>query len=84
MPGGSRRAQWEPADIPKIDDKNGSVAAALEDMVDAYESGRPSLGNIDVTHHVTEAVLAIAESHRRGGEWLQLPIDNRELYVFHV
>ena len=82
--GSSKRAQWEPADIPAIDEKQGPVVAALEDMVDAYESGRPSLGNIDVTHHITEAVLAIAESHRRGGEWLQLPIDNRDLYVFHV
>ena len=82
--GSSRRALWEPADLPPIDEKQGPVVTALEDMVDAYESGRPSLGNIDVTHHITEAVLAIAESHRRGGEWLQLPIDNRDLYVFHV
>ena len=56
----------------------------LEDLVSAYESGRPSLGNIDITHHITEACLAVAESHRRGGEWVSLPIANRDLYVFHV
>ena len=79
-----KRDLWEPAEVPPIDQQQHPVVAALEDMVDAYESGRPSLGNIDVTHHITEAVLAIAESHRRGGEWLQLPIERRDLYVFHV
>ena len=62
----------------------GPVVNVLEDLVSAYESGRPSLGNIDITHHITEACLAVAESHRRGGEWVSLPITNRDLYVFHV
>jgi predicted dehydrogenase len=83
-PGDARRAQWEPVDLAPIDPGHGPVVAALEDMVDAYESGRPSLGNVDVTHNITEACLAIAESHRRGGGWVELPFDNRELYVFHV
>ena len=56
----------------------------LEDLVDALESKRPSLGNVDVTHNITEACLAIADSHRRGGAWVQLPMENRDLYVFHV
>jgi hypothetical protein len=56
----------------------------LEDLVDAYETHRPALGHVALTHHITEACLAIAESHRQGGKWIELPMQNRELYVFHV
>ena len=55
----------------------------LEDLVAAYEEGRPSLGNIEVTHHLTEVCLAIAESHRCN-QRITLPLQNRSLYVFHV
>ena len=55
----------------------------LEDLVDAYEEKRPSLGNVQICHHLTEVCLAIGESHRRG-ERISLPLDNRELYIFHV
>jgi hypothetical protein len=39
---------------------------------------------VDVTHQTTEACLAVAESHTKGGAWVELPMENRELYVFHV
>ena len=81
---GNRRSKWEPVDLPEIQTGQGPVVNVLEDLVNAYESGRPSLGNIEITHHITEAYLAVAESHRRGGEWVSLPITNRDLYVFHV
>jgi len=55
----------------------------LEDLIDAYASGRPSLGNIELTHHLTEACLAVAESHRLR-QRITLPLENRSLYVFHV
>lgn len=55
----------------------------LEDLLDAYESGRPALGNIEVTHHITEACLAVAESHRLQ-QRVTLPLTNRSLYLFHV
>jgi predicted dehydrogenase len=55
----------------------------LEDLLDAYEHGRPTLGNIEVTHHLTEACLAVAESHRLR-QRITLPLENRSLYVFHV
>jgi predicted dehydrogenase len=60
-----------------------STQSCLEDLVAAYEEARPTLGNIQVTHHLTEACLAIVESHRRR-ERVSLPLTNRELYVFHV
>jgi predicted dehydrogenase len=54
----------------------------LEDLVGALEEGRPTLGNIEVTHHLTEACLAVAESHRLK-QRVTLPLANRELYIFH-
>ena len=36
------------------------------------------------THEITEACIGIAESHAQGGIWLDLPLANRDLYVFHV
>ncbi|MEZ4732875.1 MAG: hypothetical protein R3E79_37720 [Caldilineaceae bacterium] len=54
----------------------------LEDLVGAREEGRPTLGHIEVTHHLTEACLAVAESHRLR-QRVTLPLANRALYIFH-
>jgi predicted dehydrogenase len=61
-----------------------TVVSCLEDLVIAHESKRPSRGHIEVTHHITEACLAVAESHRSGGNWVELPGIDRDLYVFHI
>ena len=56
----------------------------LEDLVAARESGQPTRGHIGITHHITEATIAVAESHRRGNAWIELPLKERDLYIFHV
>ena len=81
--GEGRRPAWEDVPLPEITPRS-TVVSCLEDLVVAHENGRPTRGHIDVTHHVTEACLAVAESHRRGGAWVELPIEDRDLYVFHV
>lgn len=73
----------EVAELPPVEPRS-TVVSCLEDLVDAHESGAPTRGHIDVTHHVTEACLAVAESHRRGGGWVALPGVDRDLYVFHI
>ena len=78
-----RRPGWEDAALPQIEPRS-TVVSCLEDLVEAHESGRQSRGHIDVTHHITEACLAVAESHRQGGAWVELPIQDRDLYIFHV
>lgn len=60
-----------------------STQACLEDLVDAYEAKRPALGNVEICHHLTEVCLAIGESHRQGRR-INLPLENRDLYIFHV
>ena len=73
---------WENVTPPRVELKS-AVLAILEDLVDAYESGRPALSNVELTHHITEACFAVAESHRNGGVWMELPLKERDLYIVH-
>ena len=61
-----------------------TTMCCLEDLVDAHESGRPTRGHVDIAHHITEATIAVAESHRQRGAWVELPLAERDLYIFHV
>ncbi|MDE0630716.1 MAG: Gfo/Idh/MocA family oxidoreductase [Caldilineaceae bacterium] len=54
----------------------------LEDLVLAHEENRPTLGQVEVAHHLTEVCLALAESHRQQRR-ISLPLENRSLYIFH-
>ncbi len=81
--GGGRRAKWEDATAPEWTPKS-AVINCMEDLVDAHETGRPALADSKQSHHMTEACIAVAESHRQGGAWVSLPVANRDLYVFHV
>ena len=47
---------------------------------------RKTAGDVEAAHAVTEACLAVAVSHARGGAWVDLPMvgTDREMYVFHV
>lgn len=73
----------EVAGFPEVEPRS-AVVACLEDLVAAHESGEPSLGNVEVTHHVTEACFAVAESHRRNGARVAPSEVDRDLYIFHV
>jgi predicted dehydrogenase len=74
---------WVEADLPTVEPVS-PVVACLEDLVAAHESGEPTRGHVDVTHHVTEACLGVAQSHGEGGAWIELPGVARDLYVFHI
>jgi predicted dehydrogenase len=84
-PGGTsgKRQMWVDAPIEYVTPIS-HVISCLEDTVDAYEEGRPTLGPVEVAHHVTEACIAVAESHRAGGGWMDLPLKDRDLYIFHI
>ena len=84
-PGGmvGKRQAWEDTPIEQVE-SGSHVVSCLEDLVDAYEQNRPTLGPVEITHHITEACIAVAESHRAGGGWIDLPLKERDLYIFHV
>ena len=56
----------------------------LEDLIGAHEENRPTLCDIDRTHHGMEILFAIAECHQLRAQRVQLPVTNRERYIFHV
>ena len=78
-----RRQLWDEVPFPDPEPIS-STMTCLEDLVRAHESDGQTLGHIDVTHHVTEATIAVAESHRHGRAWIELPMAERDLYIFHV
>ena len=68
--------------FPECEGSSATVAC-LEDLINAHEEGRQTIGNIEVTHHATEICLAVAESHIQGRR-VDVPISNRDLYIWHV
>ena len=76
-----KRYAHEDTPVPAVP-VHSATQSCLEDIVDAYEQKRPTLGNVQVTHHLTEVCIAIAESHRQGRR-LTLPLENSDLYIFH-
>ena len=80
---GRRGEWWDIAPDPTVQPES-SVVYLLENLVNAHESGGVTLGNVDITHRTTETCLAVAESHMKGGAWVTLPMQERDLYVFHV
>lgn len=74
---------WTERPVPFVDAGSGTLAA-LNDLIEAYEQDRPTANPIELAHRATEACLAVAESHRLGGVWMDLPLANRDLYVWHV
>ena len=77
------RSAWEETPFENVTPKS-TVVSCLEDLVRAHETGDQSLGHVEIAHHITEACIAVAESHRRGGAWVDLPLANRDLYIWHV
>ena len=79
--GAELRRTEEPFTLPE---PVSPVIACLEDLVEAGESGGPTLSPVDLSARMVEACIAVAESHRRGGAWVELPLTQRDLYIFHV
>ena len=77
----SKKLGW--GEVPvTAEPRTSATLFCLEDLVAAYEEGRPTLGHVALAHHLTEACFAVAESHL----WRQrvmLPVKNRDLYISH-
>jgi predicted dehydrogenase len=78
----ARGYKAETVETPSVPEHS-ATQFCLEDILDAYEQNRPTLGNIHVTHHITHACLAVAESHRRQRRVTLDEVDP-EMYIFHV
>ena len=80
---GQEQRTWEMVPFDFVVPKS-TTMCCLEDLVEAQQAGRPTRGHVDIAHHITEATIAVAESHRQGGAWVDLPLSQRDLYIFHV
>ena len=83
VPDAGRFLAFRDAAFPQVAFRSSTVNC-LEDLVEAHETGRLTLNHIEQAHHATEICLAVAESHRQGGARVTLPLENRDLYVWHV
>ena len=77
------KAGWEEEPLQFVTPQS-PVISCLEDLVQSRTTGRPTLGNVQLTHHITEACIGVAESHQQGGVWVEPPLSARDLYIFHV
>ena len=84
MPISEKRSAMKEVPFPPADVNQSATLYCLEDLVVAREEGRPPLGDVEIAHAATEACLAVAESHLRGGAKVTLPLPERDLYVWHV
>ena len=78
-----KRTYMEDVPPPEYEKKSATVNV-LEDLVLAQQQGRRPLGDIEIAHHATELCFAVADSHRRGGERVAPPVEDRDMYIFHV
>ncbi len=81
-PSSDKKGIYNEIPFPEVEGPS-STMYCLIDLIEAFEQGRPTSGNIDVTHHATEICLAVAESHIQGKR-VSMPLENRELYIWHV
>ncbi len=77
-----KRSIFREVEYPAYESRSATMSV-LEDLIDAHEAGRPTLGNVEVTHRATELCLAVAESHIQGKR-VSLPLKNRDLYIWHI
>ena len=84
VPINERRKAFKEVPFPMADVTKSGTLYMLDDLVAAHEEGRLPLGDVGIAHAATECCLAVAESHLLGGAKVQLPLPQRDLYVWHV
>jgi hypothetical protein len=68
------------AEYPTFERKSGTVGC-IEDIVEAIEADRETTGNIRLARMSTEITLGIVDSQRKKGERVDMPMENRSLYL---
>ena len=53
----------------------------IRDIIQELETGKRTRGNIDVTMQVVEAQFGLAHSHLADGARIDLPVEDRSLYI---
>jgi predicted dehydrogenase len=61
--------------LPSSDDDGDGFVYAMEDLIAAYEEGRPTRSTVHDALRTLEVVTAIVRSHDRGGARIDWPLD---------
>jgi predicted dehydrogenase len=66
--------------VPEVEIGSGTQRG-IEDLARALDDGGDTLGNLEIACRSQEMVFAVAESHRRGGVRVEVPLVDRELAI---
>lgn len=77
---GGVRHMLEEQPFPEVSIESGTVNG-LRDIAEALDTGRETLGPVQLARRSQEMVMGFIESHRLGGVRVRLPMKNRGLYV---
>ncbi len=65
---------WENFSFPRWSGRSGTVEI-IRDLIRSVETGKPGLSNLETARRGMEIAFALAQSHRQGGAWISLPLD---------
>ena len=57
------------------------TVCTIRDIIREIETGQRTSGNIDITMQSVEVQFGLAHSHLRDGERIELPVEDRQLYI---
>jgi hypothetical protein len=73
---------YEKPDVPFPGySRRSPTVVLIENLIHGMETGEPTTANARVSRAVTELCLANAESHTHGAVPVNLPLENRTLYI---
>jgi len=69
-----RPGPFEPGELPPYE-RTSSALNLVKDLVHSLDTGEPPRGGIRVARQSTELIFAFIESHQRGGERVEIPLE---------
>jgi predicted dehydrogenase len=57
------------------------TVCTIRNIIQQLETGERTAGNIDITMQAVEAQFGIAHSHLKGGARVEVPVEDRSLYI---
>ena len=65
-------------------EKSSPTVNLIDDLAEALDTGRPPLGGMESARHGVEIMVAMLESHLRGGERITMPLEESPLRMHRV
>ena len=76
--GGGRPATFKEVEFPHFEMSSPTVNL-IDDLARALDTGDPPMGGMESARHGVEIMVAILESHLRGGERITMPLEQSDL-----